>query len=171
MPEYDPMDDEHREGRRRSVDRMVDVETAKRHQQPRDVSLFLIVLAVLVGTVSVVSTTLAVWSFVGLQRQQNDLKNAATRQAVSRKATSDLICKKINGNVRASQAQVDTLNDLIMRSVKASRAFEKTYVSLGLPDYKHRLADAERQTARLASKKPHGIDCEQLADDIRRAAK
>lgn len=150
---------------------MAEVETAKRYRPPRDTNTLIVLLAMIAGIVVVVTTSIAVWSFVHVLRQQHDLKVQAARQLVSRKATSDEICKKLNDTVRAAGANVDALNKLILDSVRQSKSFESVYVRLGLPSYAERLKEAEKQTRLLASKKPKGIDCERLADTIAAAGR
>lgn len=170
-PDYEPMDRAHRDARRASVDRMAAVEAAKRHRQPRDLTRLIVLLAVIVGLVTVTSTSIAVYSLVRLDAQQTQLADQQARTTANRRATSDVICDKLNDAVRAAQRNVDTLNGLIIASVKASRAFEDTYTRLGLPGYEQRLKDARRQTGDLARTKPHGIDCGQLAESITAAAR
>lgn len=169
-PNYDPMDEDHRAFRRRAIDRVADVEGAKRHQQPRDLTRLIVVMAVLVGTVSAVSTAIAVYSLVRLDAQQAELVRQQHRTAINRKATSDLLCGKLNDSIHASQANTDTLGRLIIEGVKASRAFERTYTHLGLPDYPARLKMAHDQVRQLKATKPKGIDCAGLAASIKRAA-
>jgi hypothetical protein len=170
-PDYTPLDEEHKKARRAATTRIADVQTAKRFRQPRDLNRLMILLSTVVGVIMIVATTIAVYSFVVVLRQQKDLKDEQEDSVVNRKTTSDAFCSKLNGTIRSSQAQVDTLNSLILQSVRASRAFEETYKSLGFPDYATRLKNAERQTDALARRKPHEIDCRALADSIQRAAR
>lgn len=170
-PGYDPLDDKHRQARREGIERMADVETSRRHLPPRDLNRILLVLTVICGLVMVTSTPIAVWSVVRLSQQQKALDRQQDSTTTSRKATSDVLCGKLNDVVGAAQDQTDTLNDLILASVRGSRALEDTYTQLGFPDYAHRLADAKRQTAQLAAKKPRAIDCGRLSDAITAASK
>lgn len=168
-PDYNPMDDEHRAARRQTVGRMSDVATAKRHQQPRDITRFIVLLAAVIGVLLVSSTSIAVYSLVRLDVQQGELLAQQKRSANSRQATSNLICAKINDAIHAAQRNTDTLGGLVIDSVKASHAFEYAYKQLGLPDYASRLKLAREQVAKLKATKPHGINCPALLADIRRA--
>lgn len=170
-PDYNPMDDEHRAARRQTVDRMSDVATAKRHQQPRDITRFIVLLATVIGVLLVSSTSIAVYSLVRLNSQQGQILAQQKRSAASRQATSNLICAKINDAIHAAQRNTNTLGDLIMDGVKSSRPFENVYHQLGLPDYAARLKLAQQQVAKLKATKPDGINCPALLEDIRRAAR
>ncbi|WP_297775071.1 hypothetical protein [Mycobacterium sp.] len=165
------MDDAHKQARQDSVDRLADVRGAKRVRQPRDLTRLLLLMAVVCSFVMVGATITAVWSLLELHDQQRQLRQQQRSTTVNRKATSDTICKALNANIKAARTQVDTLNGLILGSVRASRAFEDTYRRLGFPDYAHRLANAKQQAAKLAARKPHGISCEQLSSAITRAAR
>jgi hypothetical protein len=117
-------------------------------------------MALLLATVALILVLVGQGSVRVQQRQLTDLNR---RQTVERQQTVFEFCKAINANALVGNRQTDFLRQIILSSVKQSRAFDKTYRKFGLPPYRERLHQAEQLAAGLSDRKLPILDCEEYA--------
>jgi hypothetical protein len=114
-------------------------------------------VALVIGCVPALATSLIV----------NDKATSGQEAIVKGRVQQTLeSCHRNNRIIRSNNKQADYLANLIVNSTRSSKVFEKVYVRLGLPDYKHRLAQAEGQATGIRSRKLPEIDCAALAEKV-----
>lgn len=103
-----------------------------------------------------------------IQRQQGQITGLVKQIQISRAAAVQETCGKINRTTTAVNAEIGYLRGLILNGAKSTRAFEKTFRELGLPPYRVRLAQAQRQADGLNRFALTPLDCRGLTRTVKR---
>lgn len=101
-----------------------------------------------------------------LRAALKDTQDAFRVTQANRKATTLSFCKVINTNAAALNTQSRYIQGLIVGGVRSSKAFERTFKSLGLPPYKERLRQAIKQANGLKKLELPPLKCKELAAAI-----
>lgn len=99
-----------------------------------------------------------------LRASNQHLRTALVVTQTTRVTTLASFCHVINRNARTANTQTDYLKGILINGAKASKAFERTFRQLGLPPYKVRLKQAEKQASGLDRVKLPALNCTKFID-------
>lgn len=140
----------------------------RRTDAPDPAMRLVIVLSLIVGLLTVVSTTVAVTSLVRLSVQQGQIKENFHNAQTSRVVSSRAFCNAINANAIAANRQTDYLRGLVVNSAKQSKVFDHFYREAGAPPYAERLKKAQKIAESLNGRRIPALDCDRFVEAIRR---
>lgn len=101
-----------------------------------------------------------------IDRQQEQLNSLVRRTQKGRITSSRVFCRTINENGLANNEQTTVLQNIIVKSVTASKPFDNLYRQFGLPPYRVRLKQAHHIAAQLERSKVHSLPCASFARKI-----
>jgi hypothetical protein len=122
--------------------------------------------------VAILVSSIPVWMLVRqsstIKSQQTQITELVTQIQLSRAAAVGETCGKINRTTIAVNAEIGYLKGLILNGAKSTKAFDRTLRQLGLPPYRKRLAQAEKQAAGLNRFVLTPLNCEGLKATVKK---
>lgn len=144
------------------------VRRRRRTDVPDLMTRLIIVLAVIVGVLTIVSSTIAVFALVKLDTQQHTIKDNFDNAQVIRAHGTTAFCTAINDNAKQANRQTNYLRKLVIDSTRQSKAFDEAYRKVGAPPYSERLKRAQKIADSLGKRRIPPLDCKKFLDDIKR---
>lgn len=100
--------------------------------------------------------------------QQTQIGSIVIAQQKQRAEVTGDFCRQLNRNARASNQNTETLNGLIVQSVKESKAFEQVYRRFGFPPYATRLRQAQSIVRRFRRHFVPILNCRKIVRAVQR---